>query len=101
MSFTEMDRTVIEIRELLCKTKNKDGVVRIMKTRGMDETEAQDLVYAIHKEILWTNRKSALWATIGSGTACLILTIVSIATHFLIGAVVVFAAITAIGALWG
>ena len=101
MSFTEMDRTVIEIRELLAKTQNKDGVVRILKNRGMDETEAHDLVYAIHKQILWTNRKSALWATIGCGTACVVLSIIVLATRGLVGAIVIFAVLTLLGALWG
>jgi hypothetical protein len=101
MSFTEMDRTVIEIRELLAKTQNKDGVVRILKTRGMDESEARDLVHAIHREILWCNRKTALWAAIGSGIVCLVFAIIAIATHFLIGGVVIIAAVAALGALWG
>jgi hypothetical protein len=101
MPFTEMDRTVIEIRELLAKTQNKDGVVRLMKTRGLDESEAHDLVYAIHKEILWTNRKTALWAAIGSGILCLVFAIIAIVTHFLIGGVVIIAVVAAFGALWG
>ena len=101
MSFTEMDRTVIEIRELLAKTQNKDGVVRIMKTRGMDEGEARDLVYAIHKEILWANRKSALWATIACGSAFVGLGIAVLATHFLLGALVVITGIVGLGAMWG
>jgi hypothetical protein len=101
MAFTEMDRIVIEIREFLAKTKNKDQVVRIMKTRGMDEGEAHELVYAIHKEILWTNRKAALWATIGCGTGFLALGIASLATHFLIGALVVVTVVVGLGALWG
>jgi hypothetical protein len=101
MAFTEMDRTVIEIRELLAKTKNKDQVVRIMKTRGMDEEEGRDLVYAIHKEILWTNRKSALWATITCGSGFLVLAIVVVASHFIMGSLVVITGIVGLGFLWG
>ena len=101
MAFTEMDRTVIEIRELLCKTKNKDQVVRIMKTRGMDEGEAHDLVYAIHKEILWSNRKTALWATIGCGSGFLLFGAISVASLGFAGPVVVVAIILLLGTLWG
>ncbi|MSU58927.1 MAG: hypothetical protein EXS35_12305 [Pedosphaera sp.] len=85
MAFTEMDRTVIEIRELLAKTQDKDKVVRILITRGMDEAEAHDLVYAIYKETLSFNRKSALWATIGCGTGFVVLGTIVLATHFFPG----------------
>ena len=67
MPLTEPDRTVMEIRELLVTTENKDHVVRVLKTRGMDEAEAEDLVRAIFKQNRWENRKSSLAAMLGSG----------------------------------
>jgi hypothetical protein len=67
MPLSEMDRVVIEVRELLVTTQNKDQVVRVLKNRSLDESEAHDLVQAIYKQNLWDNRKTSLFAAIGSG----------------------------------
>ena len=64
---------MIEIRELLVTTKNKDQVVRVLKHRGMDEAEARSLVLAVYKQNLWDNRKTSLWAACGSGAVFVIL----------------------------
>jgi hypothetical protein len=101
MPFTEMDRTVIEIRELLAKTRNKDQVVRIMKTRGMDEQEAHDLVYSIYKEVLSVNRKSSLLAAIGCGAGFLVFGVASLATAFMVPVLVIITGIVFLGFLWG
>lgn len=71
MSFTDQDRLVIQVRELLATHKNKDAVVNYYANRGMDPAEAHDLVYSIYKENRWENRKTALGILIGGaiGTA--------------------------------
>lgn len=67
MSFTDQDRLVIEVRELLFKQRNKDAVVNYYVNRGMAPEEAHELVYSIYKENLWENRKTALGVMIGGG----------------------------------
>jgi hypothetical protein len=71
MSF-EADRTVLEIRELLAKTRNRDAVVRLMSGRGMPPEEAHGLVYSIHKANLSANRKSSFWLMMSGGTGIII-----------------------------
>jgi len=61
------DRTVLAIRELLRQTRNRDAVARLMRNRGLEEADARELVYAIHKANLTANRKGALYKMIGSG----------------------------------
>lgn len=51
------DRTVLEIRELLRQTRNRDAVVHVVEKRGMEPADAQELVYSIHKANLSANRK--------------------------------------------
>jgi len=76
MPLTETDRTVMEIRELLVTTQNKDHVVRVLKNRGMDESEARGLVQAVYKQNRWENRKTSLLAMLGSGMICAVLLVV-------------------------
>jgi hypothetical protein len=100
MAFTAMDRTVIEIRELLAKTQDKDKVVRVMQTRGMPPEEARDLVFAIYRENLSANRKTSLAGLIGCGFVTVLSGGALVATHGLIGALGVVALISFIGFLW-
>ena len=100
MSFSPMDRTVIEIRDFLAKTQDKDKVVRVMQTRGMPPDEARDLVYAIYKENLSSNRKTSLAGLIGCGFVTVLAGGALIATHGLIGALGVVALIALLGFLW-
>jgi hypothetical protein len=80
MALTPTERAVMEIRELLVTTQNKDQVVRVLKHRGIDEDEARSLVLAVYKQNLWDNRKTSLWAALGSGTVFVILLVVWFAT---------------------
>jgi hypothetical protein len=67
MAFTDEDRRIIEVRELLYKQRNKDAVVNYYVNRGMDPDEAREMVFSIYKENLWENRKMALGTMIGGG----------------------------------
>ena len=94
------DRAVLEIREMLAKLRNKDAVVRVLQNRGMPPDEARELVYDIHKAILTANRKSSLYAAIGSGCTCALLVLIVILSHRMSGALVVFTLIAGGGFLW-
>ena len=80
MPITQMDRLVIEVRDLLAEMQNKDTVVRVLTRRGMAEDEARDLVYAIYKQTRWENRKMSLAGMFGSGLLVVILLVVWFAT---------------------
>ena len=67
MSFTDQDRSELEVRELLNKQRNKDAVINYYINRGVDSDEAREMVMSIYKDNLSTNRKSALGALIGGG----------------------------------
>jgi len=67
MSFTDEDRLVLQVRELLAAQRNKDVVVNYYVNQGMDPAEAREMVYSIFKENRWENRKTALGILIGGG----------------------------------
>ena len=67
MAITPTDQLVIESRNLLAETKNKDAVVRVLLHRGMAQDEACAMVDAIYKQTRWENRKAALVGMAGSG----------------------------------
>ena len=73
LPLSNSDRAVIEVRELLLTTKDKEKVVRILINRGVDEAEARALVHAVRKANLATNRGSALLPMLGSGVVAVIL----------------------------
>jgi hypothetical protein len=98
MSLTETDRLANEVRELLYKTRNKEQVTRVLQGRGMDPDEARQWVRAIHKDNLWTNRKTSLGAIIGAGLVVVILTAIWIFTGRLF---VVWLPLSVIALLWG
>jgi hypothetical protein len=98
MPITEMDRLVMEVRELLVTTQNKDQVIRLLENRGLDETEARDIVLGIYKQNLWENRKTSLFAAIGSGAIFIGLLIVWFATDRLF---YVWLPLSGIAMLWG
>jgi putative exporter of polyketide antibiotics len=108
MNMEEVDaRTILEIREILRQTRNRDAVVRLMQNRGMEETDAHELVYSIHRANLSANRKGALYKMIGSGTMLAVTLLILSVTHRTLGAnrinaaLVIMAAISAGGFLWG
>jgi hypothetical protein len=80
MPLTETDRTVIEIRELLVTTQDKDQVVCVLKNRGLDESEAHALVRAVYKQNRTENRKTSLIAMLGSGAVVVFLLAVLVTT---------------------
>jgi hypothetical protein len=98
MPVTDMDRLVIEVRELLVTTKNKDQIVRVLENRGMDSVEARELVQGVYKQNLWENRKMSLLAAIGSGAIFVGLLIVWFATDRLF---YVWLPLSGIAMLWG
>ncbi len=67
MSFAEQDRSVLEVRELLSKQRNKEVVINYFINRGTDPDEAREMVTSIYKENLSINRKSSLGVLIGGG----------------------------------
>jgi hypothetical protein len=67
MSFAEQDRSVLEVRELLAKQRNKEVVINYYINRGMEPDEAREMVTSIYKENLSVNRKSSLGVLIGGG----------------------------------
>ena len=67
MSFTDEDRTVLQVRELLATQRNKNVVVNYYINQGMAPDEAREMVYSIYKENRWENRKTALGIMIGGG----------------------------------
>ena len=67
MSFAEQDRSILEVRELLSKQRNKEVVINYYINRGMDPDEAREMVTSIYKENLSVNRKSSLGVLIGGG----------------------------------
>jgi len=100
MSFTNEDRAVMEIREILAKLRNKDAVVRVLQNRGMPLEEARELVYAIHKANLSANRKFSLYGAIGSGLLCALLALVLISSRRVNGVLIIFMVISGVGFLW-
>ena len=80
MPLSESERTVIEIRDLLADTQDRDKVVRVLKHRGMDEAEARALVQAVYKQNRSANRQLSLVAMLGSGAVVLLLLGVLVST---------------------
>ncbi|MSU58926.1 MAG: hypothetical protein EXS35_12300 [Pedosphaera sp.] len=97
MPLTELDRTVLEVRELLVTTQDRDKVVRVLKNRGMDEAEAAALVLAVYKQNRWENRKLSLFAAIGSGAIVAVLLVVWFTTGRLF---YVWLPLAALACLW-
>lgn len=97
MPITEMDRTVMQIRELLVTTQDKNQVVRVLKARGMEESEAHDLVQAVYKQNRWENRRASLLGMLGSGAIVVILLVVWFATNRLF---YVWLPLSALAFLW-
>jgi hypothetical protein len=98
MNFTDADRAVIEVREMLTKYRNKDAVTKTLHNRGMDAQEARDFVYSIHKANLSVNRKSSLATVVISGGIFAILVAIWVSTGRLF---VVWLPISGIAMLWG
>lgn len=79
MSSGEQDRSVLEVRGLLANQRNKEIVVNYYINQGMDPDEAREMVLAIYKSNLSTNRKSALGVLIGGGIGTLVFVVIWIA----------------------
>ncbi len=102
MNFEAVDaRTVLEIRELLRQTRNRDGVVNVMEKRGLEPAEAQELVYSIHKANLSANRKGTLYKMIGSGAVLAILLLIVLGAHRISAGLAILLLVSAGGFLWG
>ncbi len=108
MSFTSADRAVLEIREMLRKTRNREAVIRVIAQRGMEEETARELVNSIHRATLSANRWSALGAAwVGGIGVTLSLLVFFLSADSLSGrrlsiaAVGVGLPISAVALLWG
>ena len=95
------DRTVLEIRELLRQTRNRDGVVRVIQNRGMEEADAQELVYSIHKANLSANRKGALYKMIGSGVVLALMLLILLGAHRISPVLLIALLASGAGFIWG
>lgn len=94
MSFTDQDRSELEVRELLAKQRSKDTVINYYINRGMDPDEARAMVMDIYKGNLSVNRKSAMGILIGGGIGTGIGLLVLIGAHRISGALVIWLAIS-------
>jgi hypothetical protein len=101
MSFTEDDRAIIEVREMLMKYRNKDAVAKVLHNRGMDEQEATDFVYSIYKANLSANRKASIYATIISGAVLALMLLIVVGARRASGMIIIFLVASGIGFLWG
>ena len=95
------DRTVLEIRELLRQTRNRDAVVHVVEKRGMEPADAQELVYSIHKANLSANRKGALYKMIGSGAVLAIMLLILLGAHRISATLMIVLLVSGAGFLWG
>lgn len=93
------DRKVLEIRELLRQTRNRDAVARLMENRGLED--ARELVYAIHKANLSANRKGALYKMIGSGAVLALCLLILLGAHRIGTGLVIVLVASGGGFLWG
>ncbi len=98
MSYAEQDRSVLEVRDLLAKQRNKDVVINYYVNRGMDTDEAREMVISIYKENLSINRKSSLGILIGGGIGTAICGAILIGTGRLL---YIWLPLCAIAFLWG
>ena len=98
MSFAEQDRSVLEVRALLAKQRNKEAVINYYINRGMDPDEAREMVVSIYKENLSINRKSSLGILIGGGIGTALLGGLWIGTGRL---QILWLPLCAIAFLWG
>ena len=81
MPITDADRLVVETRDLLAQHGDRKMVVRVLRTRGMDEAEAAEFVKRIYKQNLWENRKSALGIALAGGAGVLVFGAILIFAH--------------------
>lgn len=95
------DRKVLEIRELLRQTRNRDAVARFLHNRGLEEADARELVYAIHKANLTANRKGALYKMIGGGAVLALGLLIVFGAHRIGAGLVIMLVLSGGGFLWG
>lgn len=97
MPLTESDRAVIEVRDLLADTEDKDKVARVLMHRGMEESEAHALVQAVFKQNRSANRQKSFIAMLGSGAVVVALVLVWIFTERLF---YIWLPLSAVALLW-
>ena len=98
MAMSDADRVYLNAHNILSQEKSKDKAARVLKSRGMPEGQARELIDQIFKDNQAANRKTA-YGKIGLSAASLVL----------FGGIFVFTGrlfyiilpLAAIGFLWG
>jgi hypothetical protein len=88
----------MEARELLRQQRNKNVVINYYINRGVDPDEAREIVTAIYKDNLSTNRKSSLGILIGGGIGTAIFVGILLGTGRLF---ILWLPLCALAFLWG